>query len=548
MTIKNIFIPQSIGSYFLMSTRHVGLEIKDHQLYATIIRAQGKKRIIEQTLTEPISHEGTIDEGIIQALTALSTRLGKIDGLCCVLPSSLVIFKELSVPFIGLKKAKLIVPFEIEAQLPFPLDAAVIDCVVTKEDKDTTTTNLLVAAAQKETINRYIHYFEAAGLMLTSISVDMIELFKLYELSSPAPEKAVVALIDMGPDTTRVAISVDKRLAYIRTLAQGYGHQADMQAKSEKAIREQNENQAQQEIIAHELTEAQTLPETHDEEASESMQLDAHTKALLDKLLLEIQFTIDAYKPHGAPEQFSQIVLSGAAGDNPQIAAYLCDIAKNGCSIFQPQEVLSQPLLTATAEQFSQRFMVSAAAALKPSGDFNLNQEYEQKTEDRLLTYQLIALAALAGLILVSFSLYSFLRVRTLRQAHQAAQTEAIQELQKSFKLKGSETVNLTAANKAATKELKRQESAWNNLSQEHRYAFLTYLTELSTCLNAKDLQLEITSLVMKDDTIKLYGSVPGYPQLTKLQKQLECPLFKKLPKLQDWNFKTEPITLVVQK
>jgi hypothetical protein len=61
-----------------------------------------------------------------------------------------------------------------------------------------------------------------------------------------------------------------------------------------------------------------------------------------------------------------------------------------------------------------------------------------------------------------------------------------------------------------------------------------------------KDSLLQLDSIILKDDTIKLYGSVPGYQQLTRLQDQLECRLFKKVTKLQAFNFKSEPITLVI--
>ena len=62
-----------------------------------------------------------------------------------------------------------------------------------------------------------------------------------------------------------------------------------------------------------------------------------------------------------------------------------------------------------------------------------------------------------------------------------------------------------------------------------------------------KESELQLDSIILKDDTIKLYGKVPGYKQLNHLQDQLfECKLFKRLPKLQSFNFKTEPITLTV--
>lgn len=191
---------------------------------------------------------------------------------------------------------------------------------------------------------------------------------------------------------------------------------------------------------------------------------------------------------------------------------------------------------------------IATAVSSPVTQDFNLQQAVVEKQEDMLINYQLISIAALTGLIFLSLSLYSFFRLRSLRLTYKNAQTEAINELRKNFKLQPSQTANLQAANRAALNELKKEESAWHRLSTENRFAFLNYLTELSRCINLKDTQLSLASIHLKEDTIKLYGSVPGYQQLTRLQNELECPLFKKLPKLQDWNFKSEPITLTVNK
>jgi hypothetical protein len=177
-----------------------------------------------------------------------------------------------------------------------------------------------------------------------------------------------------------------------------------------------------------------------------------------------------------------------------------------------------------------------------------LLQEEVQKRQNSLINSQLITSGILALSLIVSFACYSFLRIRTLRLALKASETEAINELKRSFKLKQPQTVNLTAALKAATSELKKQETAWSHLSPENRYLYLQLLRALSRCINSKETQLDLVSLYMKDDTVKLYGSVPGYQQLTKLQNQLECPAFKKLPKLQNWDFKSEPITLIAQR
>lgn len=192
--------------------------------------------------------------------------------------------------------------------------------------------------------------------------------------------------------------------------------------------------------------------------------------------------------------------------------------------------------------------MSSIALASSPerTEDYTLLQAQAQARENQRISYQLLTITALVATLFLTFSLYSFLRVRTLKKAYKASEQEAIKELQKNFKLPAQKATKLDLANKAAEADLKKQETAWRRISPDNRYAYLKYLAELTKCINMKESELQLDSIILKDDTIKLYGKVPGYKQLTRLQDQLECRFFKGLPKLQSYTFKTEPITLTV--
>ncbi len=524
--IKNIFIPERLGAYYLFSHRTAGIEIGPTHIYATVVMATGKKRIIEKVVDEPIAltnnagntatgnaaanSEGanpagavtptTHDERVVQALKNLAAKLGPVDEIVCALPSTLVIFKELTLPFVGLKKIKMVVPFEVESLLPFSLDRATIDCIVTREDKEKGQSELLVAAVKNATVEQYVHYFSAAELPLDKLSVDIVELAGLY--FKLAPEKEVTAaLIDVETHITRIALIVDKQLRYIRALTKGIGTN--------------------------------------------------HSAPSPEELVADIASSLlSAQQKFKGGERVEKVVIMGPQSENSSFVALCEEQLHSAVRLMQPKQLIHTGIAQSKITSLSQPMIVSIATALSLplTADFNLQRQAAEQQEDRTITNQIIALAALALLIFATFSAYSFLRIRNLRNAVKTAENEALQELKKNFKLKPGQSATLEAANKAAANELKRQESAWRNLSEENRYAFLRYLTELSRCINVKDAHLDIASLTMKEDTIKLYGSVPGYQQLTKLQNQLSCPLFKKITKLQDPNFTSEPITLTINR
>ena len=351
----------------------------------------------------------------------------------------------------------------------------------------------------------------------------MFELSGLYMMAATDPQKTV-ALVDLGIHSTRIALLIKGQLKHIRSIPQGLLSIAKKIGQSTGLDLAEN----LQQLIRRGLDQSEF----------------AHAaQGAFEELFSPIRFTIESYA-----QPIDTLVLTGSAVEIPGLTDSLASYVHLPVEQFLPKQLIHTNRIQSKITPLPTSFMVSIAAALSvPSTEsFNLETEDRQNKDRRIETLQLLTAAGLTLLLFTAFSLYSFFRVRTLRLAHKAAEMEAIEELKKSFQLKPGQTPNLAAANKLALTELKKQESAWLRLSSENRTKYLQYLAELSRCINIKEAQLDLTSLVMKDETIRLYGSVPGYQQLTILQKQLECPLFKKLPKLQEWNFKTEPITLTV--
>ncbi len=533
--IKQIFVPQRIDSYYIFGKRIAAFDIGPTEIEVTVALLKGHRRIIENLFSERIETDSilSLDERTVQALKNAAKKIGNVDEIAYAVPSAHVVFKELSLPFTGMKKIKMVVPFEVESLLPFTLDSAVIDCIVTKEDTTGQVTDLLVAAVKKEQIEHDIALFASAGLPLQRISVDMFELYGLYKMIVPKNQELnSVALIDLGYYATRIALVIKGQLKYIRSVGKGLVSVAKKLATLNGIDTVENIHQ----LMRFGVAEVGSPPG-----ASQA----------LEELLAEIQLTIESYtKKLSLADQLNKIIITGPAADMPGLAPLVSTILQYETHVLLPKQLLHNSVMQSKITPLTNASMVSIATALTPevTKDFNLQKSAVEQEENRIIQYQLITLGILISLIFLFFSLYSFLRVRNLRLASSAAQTEAIEELKKSFKLKPSQLINLQTANKAAFTELKKEESAWHRLSTENRYVFLRYLAELSRCIQVKDTQLSLTSMHLQEDTVKLYGSVPGYQQLTRLQNELECPLFKKPPKLQDWNFRSEPITLIVNK
>ncbi len=509
--IVSLFLPKRLGSYYPLAHRIVSIEITKQSVHATVIVLKGRSRTIENVLTERFQGAERFDEQVVVALKNLKMKLGSYHEIYGIIPSSYAIFKELTLPFIGAKKVKIVIPFEVEPQLPFNLADGVVDGIIIGTNEEAQKTNVLVTAMKRDSIARYEKYFEDAELPLNKLSIGILELYSLYE-TIPGQANATIALVEMGTFETTIGLITNGQLKYVRTLQKGIH-----------------------------------IPKVNHQENVFDKQMQEQVSSLFDEIKLTTDIALQKVAPGSS---LSKIVLTGAVTDIQDQGVKEHATRSLACptELLDPKKLIQEQVVSSKIPAISGIYMPSIAAgcASEKTESFNLLQEKEQEKENKQVTYQLYTIGALAITLLATFTGYSFLRTRALKKSYKASELEAIDELKRQFKLRATQTQRLDIANKAAQAELRKQESAWKRISAENRYAYVTYLAELTKCINMQESQLQLDTLIIKDDTIKIYGSVPGYQQLTRLQDQLECPIFKKVQKLQAFNFKSEPITLVI--
>ena len=500
--LRNIFLPDTIGTYYLFTQRIIGFEIGKTHVFATVIKAYGKKRVIEQLIEEPIVTDSTLNynEQVSGAIKAVLRKVGPYDRIYTALSSSVVVFKELTVPFVNLQKIKMIIPFEVESLLPFALHDAVIDAIVTRIDTATQQSEVIVAAVKNDYIQEHIQLFEAADVSPQKITVDMLELYGFF---SSIPEYAElqgpVAVIDLSYSATRIIILLNGQLKIVRFLAKNF----------------QSSN-----------------------------------------FLADIQFTLQtslAKLPKNF-NNFTTIFLTGIGSETPDITESIHTLMQAPCELLYAHKIIKNGTIT-TKNQIGipSTFVISLATALSSSitDQFNLRQNYVSASEDRLLTQQLITAVIFMILIITSYSLHSFFTVRSLSKEAENSEKEAIDTLKKVFTLKSART-SLDAANKAARVELAKEEAIWFSLSTQNRFSFLTYLEELSSRIDRQGLGLDLRRLAIKsnegtgEDILTLEGQVKDYNALRSLEEALnESKMFKSVQKLQETKF---AITLVLDK
>ena len=107
---------------------------------------------------------------------------------------------------------------KIKQKLPFKSDDAMIRYIPAEED------NALVIAAKREIIDRHLAIYERAGLSIKSIGVWPIAMARSYTRffgRRQADVKAVVCLLDIGPNCTNVVICRYENVLFARSIPLG---------------------------------------------------------------------------------------------------------------------------------------------------------------------------------------------------------------------------------------------------------------------------------------------------------------------------------------
>src|SRR5438876_1157981 len=108
--IKNILLPEKVGNYFIFPKRVVGFFLGKNIIKATQLYVSGsRKTIVEKYFEEHLEVSNTLSQNdkLSRAIEKIITRIDKYDSIKVSLPGSLVIFKELTLPFTDLDKIRM---------------------------------------------------------------------------------------------------------------------------------------------------------------------------------------------------------------------------------------------------------------------------------------------------------------------------------------------------------------------------------------------------------------------------------------------------------
>lgn len=512
--IKNLFLPERIGTYYLFPERIAACEINKTHIVVTQLYYKGNACTVERCIEVAIQPGDQDDyiERAAQALKSVLSQLPKSTNVYSCLPSSLAFYKELKLPFIGREKIAMVVEYEVEPLLPFALNDATIDFIVTKEIPEEHSSEVLVVAVQNQYIAHNLAIFESAGVQPKAITIDMIALYGLYKMHPVySGQQGNTVLLDIEQSHTRLAYIYNGQLKAMRTIPKGLSELVRLMG--ERLTIEPS-------AIMDYLTRVGLTASSQEE----------HNKIYSDvfaDFLSQLSLTLQSFVATLPNAQINTVLLFGPCTNIKGLTEIVADTLKVSCAKFEVNDILQTHNVAFKSKngQFPQTNLVTLGAALlNPiTEDFNLRRKHFALSDVNTLLKNIIVAISLSLLIVGSLLTSSIIRISRIRSETHQAEQEVVEALKERFKKIPEDMLNVDDVVDEAQKAVAQETRVWAAFSGASRAPILRYLLELSTIIDKDALGFVIERLVIGEDTITMTAQVRNFDELKVLERELRA-------------------------
>lgn len=559
----DILIPDRIGSYYFYKKRILSFEITPMIVQGLLIEFTGKSIQIKNKQSILLKDFSVQTQS--NALKKIASSIGKYDEIITTLSSSAIVYKELKLPFIGRDALAMVVPYEVEALLPFSLEEAVVDFIITKQDMQKKESTLLVAAIRIQDLQTHRSLFEKAELLLDVVTIDIFTLSELYQASlSPTDQSTALQtqskqkllpfdfqsssmialwhkihtkifkqstidqstieqstieqspttitsvkfqpkeselLVDIGFDVTRVLYFQDGLLIAVRMIPSGIADVA--QTMSHKT------ELPYFDIIQNILT-GPDQPLLEDE---------------LKKIFEEITRTLQFFEKQENTKYInpSKIWLSGF-GTNAANFQDQAQIFFNTVVTIIHSDIITQRLKISVIPNDHNFSVINLALGLFVHFEPNVNflKSVAQKSDNALLTKQLIMIVCMTIICLGTTFWRSFSILQEKENAYSSSKRQFIQTIEQRMRIDLRGEKNIKTIVEKAEDKLKTEKTLWSVFSAQQNHSILEYLQDLSVQIDRMSIGLQVRTMHLDYEKVNITGSVKSFETLDVFEEELQ--------------------------
>ena len=290
----------------------IGLDISSSAVkLVELSEAAGQYRL-ERYSIEPLPRD-VVTDGNIASLDVVADAIRKAwkrlgtttKSVALALPAAAVITKKISLPA-GLRELDMEVQVESEANqyIPFAIEEVNLDFqVLGPMPGSPEEVEVLIAASRKEKVEDRVAAAESAGLKATVMDVESFAAQAAFDLIRRKLDKdegagKIVATVDIGANTMKVAVLRDENVLYAREQAFG-GYQLTQDIMRNYGMSAEEAEAAKR---------SGSLPENYEHEL---------LRPFMDSLGLEVSRALQFFFTSTQFNQVDQIILSGGCAVVP---------------------------------------------------------------------------------------------------------------------------------------------------------------------------------------------------------------------------------------
>jgi type IV pilus assembly protein PilM len=304
----------------------VGLDIGSHSVKICEFEEAGKKRKLMSLGTAQLP-VGAVEDGELRdpeavgaVIKTLIKNLGiKSKKVAISISGYSVIMKKINLAVMTEEELQHHIQAEAEQYIPFDIDEVYIDFQDLKTNKeDEERTDVMLVAAKKEVVNKYMDMLESIGLKVVVVDVDAFALENSYELSMGQDENVI--LVDIGSSKMNINIISEGASVFARDVFLGSRQLTEqIQVKLDVSFEEAEDLK----ICAQ--NPGDQLPQLEETFASSCTQW-----------ILEIKKALDFYNSNYPEDPIDKMVLSGGGAHIRGIEQFFASESALVVELFNP--------------------------------------------------------------------------------------------------------------------------------------------------------------------------------------------------------------------
>ncbi|MGR3175248.1 MAG: type IV pilus assembly protein PilM [Candidatus Scalindua sp.] len=324
-----------------------------------------------------------------------------------------VFIRRITMPPMPQEELAEVIPFEATKHVSFSVEQLEVDYIIVgeKEVDGVKNQDILLVATPKEVVEQQKSIIRAAGLRPVAVTVAPMVLWKTFQLSKKAYEEKVIALLDIGCESTAISLLNNGILEFTRAINLGGGEvtsslMTELLVTGEGGSRTLTYEEAEDIKREYGLPPSTAIGTT----TKEGMSLDQIPRLMrpfLEKLLSEIRTSFSFYVTEFQIPQVDKIIMSGGGALLKGLKEFLSSELGIEVELADPFQGVNFAggMSEDDLASFAPAFVMPMGLAAWNKGDLSLSRKRAAKMDPGLIK-ALGVPPGVAALIVICFYFY----------------------------------------------------------------------------------------------------------------------------------------------